>query len=109
MIGSQLMQKRVALVTGSEPRHNYVASNLNMMVSDCLILEEKLKVQNSEHFNQRRKIETDLLGLSTEKKEKLASRTVSTDKGALNDDPLILKKLLEFDADIIFFLWMRDY
>ena len=73
------------------------------MVSDCLVLEEELKPQNSEHFNLRREVETDLLGLSIEAKEKLASCTVSTARSALNDDPLIFQKLLEFDAEIIVF------
>ena len=96
---------RLVLLTGSECRHHFVAASLQEISDDCRVFMEASIESSSSHFTKRKNFENQILSISNELKLNLNPCSTYVDRGQINIDEALVKKINEFCPDFFFFYW----
>ena len=94
---------KLAVVTGSEVRHRYIAFALSQYCHSFFAVLEEPVSQAGVHFQKRLQVEEELLGLGSDEEKALETSAIHCERGELNHCPSLISRLVAFKPDVAFF------
>lgn len=94
---------RVALVTGSHGRHQYIATEIQKISSESMIIIEDTPLVESPHFLKRQRYERQILTISETAQSALSASATTAAQNQINSDDRLVEKLNAFNPSFIFF------
>ena len=94
---------RVALITGSHGRHQYIATEIQKISSESMIVMEDIPLVESPHFVKRQRYERQILPIAETAVSALSASATMIAQNQINSDDRLVEKLNAFDPLFIFF------